>query len=120
MREVRNENLQTICGRVHAQVTVDTYGHLIPGVGDRYVYRLDAKTSQQQSATQAQPASEPEKPESLQVVEMIGSGGADRTPDLGIMRSAPRRKTSKLKWDFRPDWSEASSQISNHVSAVFR
>jgi len=73
-------------GHASIQVTVDTYGHLIPGVGERYVDRLDAKTSQQQSATQAQPASDPEKPESLQVIEMIGSGGADRTPDLGIMR----------------------------------
>jgi integrase len=73
-------------GHASIQVTVDTYGHLIPGVGERYVDRLDAKTSQQQSATQAQPAPEPQEAESLQVVEMIGSGGEDRTPDLGIMR----------------------------------
>jgi hypothetical protein len=32
----------------------DTYGHLIPGVGEQYVNRLDAKTTPQQSAAQAQ------------------------------------------------------------------
>jgi integrase len=73
-------------GHASIQVTVDTYGHLIPGVGERYVDRLDSKTSPQQSATQAQPTSDPERPDSLQVTEMIGSGGEDRTPDLGIMR----------------------------------
>ena len=42
-------------GHSRIQVTVDTYGHLIPGVGEQYVTRLDAKTTRQQSATQAQP-----------------------------------------------------------------
>ena len=73
-------------GHSSIQVTVDTYGHLIPGVGERYVDRLDAKTTQQQSATKAQPASEPQQRDAAQVTEMIGSGGEDRTPDLGIMR----------------------------------
>ena len=73
-------------GHSSIQVTVDTYGHLIPGVGERYVDRLDAKTSPQQSATQAQPASKPQETDAVQVTEMIGSGGEDRTPDLGIMR----------------------------------
>jgi len=73
-------------GHSSIQVTVDTYGHLIPGVGERYVDRLDAKTTQQQSATQAQPAPEPQQRDAAQVTEMIGSGGEDRTPDLGIMR----------------------------------
>ena len=73
-------------GHASIQVTFDTYGELIPGVGEPYVDRLDAKTSQQPPATQAQPLSEPEKVEPLKDAEMIGSGGADRTPDLGIMR----------------------------------
>ncbi len=73
-------------GHPSIQVTVDTYGHLIPGVGERYVDRLDSKTSPQQSATQPQPTSAPDHPGPLQVSDMIGSGGEDRTPDLGIMR----------------------------------
>jgi len=73
-------------GHASIQVTVDTYGHLIPGVGERYVDRLDSKTSPQQSATQPQPASEPDRLEPVQLTETIGSGGEDRTPDLGIMR----------------------------------
>jgi integrase len=73
-------------GHASIQVTVDTYGHLIPGVGERYVDRLDSATSPQQSATPAQPVAQPDEPESLQVIALIGSGGENRTPDLGIMR----------------------------------
>ncbi len=73
-------------GHSSIQVTVDTYGHLIPGVGERYVNRLDSKTTPQESATPAQPAKESDEAESLEVVEMIGSGGGNRTHGLGIMR----------------------------------
>ncbi len=73
-------------GHASIQVTVDTYGHLIPGVGERHVDRLDSQSSAQQSATQPQPAPEPGASEALQVVGIVGSGGEDRTPDLGIMR----------------------------------
>jgi integrase len=73
-------------GHASIQITVDSYGHLIPGVGERYVDRLDATTSPQQSATQAQPAQKAEEEEAVEVVGIIGSGGEDRTPDLGIMR----------------------------------
>jgi Phage integrase family len=73
-------------GHASIQITVDTCGHLIPGVGERYVNRLDAKTSPRQSATQPQLATSKQEEESPEVIEMIGSGGEDRTPDLGIMR----------------------------------
>jgi hypothetical protein len=43
-------------------------------------------TTLPESATQPQLRGENEDSESLQAVEMIGSGGEDRTPDLGIMR----------------------------------
>jgi integrase len=32
-------------GHASIQITVDTYGHMIPGVGERYVDRLDSDTS---------------------------------------------------------------------------
>jgi integrase len=74
-------------GRSSIQVTVDVYGKLIPGVGEKYVDRLDSvgKTAQP-SATQAQPVASHEGQEHAEVVQIIGSGGEDRTPDLGIMR----------------------------------
>ena len=37
------------------QITVDTYGHLIPGADIAWVDRLDAKVSHQQNTTPAQP-----------------------------------------------------------------
>ena len=73
-------------GHSSIQVTVDIYGHLIPGANVACIDRLEAETSPQQSATRAQPAPAEPKPEWMQVLEEIGGGGATRTPDLGIMR----------------------------------
>jgi integrase len=61
-------------GHSSIQVTVDTYGHLIPGANVCFVDRLDAvpaeeaKTSPQQSATPAQPSEMDVPPDLLQVV----------------------------------------------------
>jgi integrase len=41
-------------GHSTIQVTVDTYGHLIPGADIAWVDRLDSRTTPQQNATQAQ------------------------------------------------------------------
>ena len=41
-------------GHSSIQVTVDTYGHLIPGADIAWVDRLDVKTKPQQNATPAQ------------------------------------------------------------------
>ena len=74
------------------QVTVDIYGHLIPGANVCFVDRLDgvsaeeAKTSPQQSARPAQQGEMEVPPDLLQVVEGIGGGGRTRTYDLRIMR----------------------------------
>jgi hypothetical protein len=79
-------------GHSSIQVTVDTYGHLIPGANVSFVDRLDevpverAKTSPQQSATPAQPRETEIPPDLAQVVEEIGGGGWTRTNDLRIMR----------------------------------
>ena len=67
-------------GHASIQITVDTYGQLIPGVGERYVDRLDEKTGPPQSATETQPAKEAEDQELLQLVEMLGSGGRIELP----------------------------------------
>ena len=81
-------------GHSSIQVTVDIYGHLMPGANVACVDRLDADTSPQQSATQAQPAHlersqrEDETARELAELERVGGGGGGwtRTSDLGIMR----------------------------------
>jgi integrase len=79
-------------GHSSIQVTVDIYGHLIPGANVCFVDRLDggfpeeARTSPPQSATPAQPSEMEIPPDLLQVVEGFGGGGRTRTYDLRIMR----------------------------------
>ena len=77
-------------GHSSIQVTVDTYGHLIPGANVSFVDRLDvdekAEESQQQNATQAQLPSEAETPILPEVTDLIGGGAWTRTTDLRIMR----------------------------------
>jgi hypothetical protein len=75
-------------GHSSIQVTVDIYGHMIPGANVCFggVPAEVAKTSPQQSATPAQPGEMEVPPDLLQVVDEIGGGGWTRTNDLRIMR----------------------------------
>jgi integrase len=79
-------------GHSSIQVTVDIYGHLIPGANVCFVDRLDViqagegETTPQQSAPPAQLREMEIPPDLLQVVEEIGGGGRTRTYDLRIMR----------------------------------
>ncbi len=81
-------------GHSSIQVTVDTYGHLIPGANVSFVDRLDvdgksgekAEEGQQQNATQAQLPSEAGTPIPSELADLIGGGGRTRTYDLRIMR----------------------------------
>jgi integrase len=92
-------------GHSSIQVTVDIYGHLIPGANVSFVDRLDEvprqdeKTSPQ-TATQAQPPEESEAETPSEVVDLIGGGAWTRTTDLRIMRtqegSEPFGKCSTL------------------------
>src|SRR5450432_3621007 len=90
-------------GHSSIQVTVDTYGHLIPGANVCFVDRLDgilaerAETSPQQSATPAQQGEMEVPPDLLQVVDEIGGGGRTRTYDLRIMRCAFRRAATWIQ-----------------------
>ena len=72
-------------GHSSIQVTVDTYGHLIPGGNIEWVDALDAKTRPQPSATQAQPDLPYPSQNYPQVVEMIGGPSRTRTCDQRIM-----------------------------------
>jgi integrase len=79
-------------GHSSTQVTVDTYGHLIPGANLSFVDRVDevppepAEISPQQSARPAQPGEMELPPDLVQVVEKVGGGAWTRTTDLRIMR----------------------------------
>jgi integrase len=66
-------------GHSSIQVTVDTYGHLIPGADVAWVDRLDDPTSPQLSATPAQPEENSELPDNVEVIEIIGEPGRTRT-----------------------------------------
>ena len=71
-------------GHSSIQITVDTYGHLIPGADIAWVDRLDTKTSPQQTATQAQPAAGESKEEGTEVIEKIWLPPRDSNPDMLI------------------------------------
>jgi hypothetical protein len=82
-------------GHSSIQVTVNTYGHLIPSANVCFVDRLDevsaglAETTPQQSATPAQQGELEVPPDLLQVVDEIGGGAWTRTTDLRIMLILP-------------------------------
>jgi Phage integrase family len=79
-------------GHSSIQVTVDIYGHLIPGANVSYVDHLDevseapSKTTPPQNATQAQLAESCESVIPADVADLIGGGEWTRTTDLRIMR----------------------------------
>jgi integrase len=65
-------------GHSSIQVTVDTYGHLIPRADINWIDGLDRKTSQQQNATPAQPevvSAEERETASLQAIVDAGDSG---------------------------------------------
>jgi Phage integrase family len=71
-------------GHSSIQVTVDIYGHLIPGADLKWIDQLDAKTSPQPNATQAQPEQLERDEESTEVVEKIWLPPRDSNPDMLI------------------------------------
>ena len=77
-------------GHSSIQITVDTYGHLIPGANVSCVDRLDLKpkrkcSTKQLSATPAQPLEKAGSEVPSYVVDLIGGGRQDRTADLRVM-----------------------------------
>ena len=75
-------------GHSSIQVTVDIYGHLIPGADIAWMDRLDSATRPPKSATYAQPSGSREEDEVKQVIEKNGAPGETRTPDLRIRSPA--------------------------------
>jgi integrase len=79
-------------GHSSIQVTVDTYGHLIPGANVSFVDRLDEISGEAAQTTlhRSAPGTHQEKNEQAfkmpEVADLIGGGGRTRTYDLRIMR----------------------------------
>jgi integrase len=71
-------------GHSSIQITVDTYGHLIPGADIAWVDRLDTKTTAQQSATRAQPGKSERETSVVEVAENIWLPPRDSNPDMLI------------------------------------
>ena len=75
-------------GHSSIQITVDIYGHLIPGADIGWMDRQDSKTSPQPNATQAQPSSEHEPGYVLQGIDSSGVPEDDQTTDFRTTGSA--------------------------------
>ncbi len=71
-------------GHSSIQVTVDIYGHLIPGADIKWIDRLDAKTTPKPNATQAQPEQVERDEESTEVAENTWLPPRDSNPDMLI------------------------------------
>jgi hypothetical protein len=65
-------------GHSSIQITVDTYGHLIPGANRGAVNRLDDNDATQPAATQAQPQAYVEDPDVAEVDDLLGESGEPR------------------------------------------
>jgi hypothetical protein len=76
-------------GHASIQITVDTYGHLIPGANRAAVDRLD-DAPMQPNATQAQPEPFDEDPTLQEMQELLGESGEpprNRTENPQIKRT---------------------------------
>ena len=69
-------------GRSSILITVDTYGHLIPGADIAWVDRLDSKTTPHQNAPAAHQGEN--EAESVQVIEKNWLPPRDSNPDMLI------------------------------------
>jgi len=66
------------------QVTVDIYGHLIPGANVALVNQLDGPASRQQAATQPQQRARQKSDRFKEVLPNEWLGGKDSNPDTQI------------------------------------
>jgi hypothetical protein len=74
-------------GHSSIQITVDTYGHLVPGADISWVDRLDSVAAAHQSAPGTHQRQNPrieEEEESLEVIEKIWLPPRDSNPDMLI------------------------------------
>ena len=70
-------------GHSSIQITVDSYGHLIPGADIKWIDRLD-ESSLKPNATQAQPEPSDSEQNTEEVIEMTWLPPRDSNPDMLI------------------------------------
>jgi len=71
-------------GHSSIQITVDIYGHLIPGANIAWVDRLDSETSQRQSAPETHQVNNVSEGQTRKVVEKTWLPPRDSNPDMLI------------------------------------
>jgi integrase len=71
-------------GHSSIQITVDTYGHLIPGADIAWVDRLDSKTTLHQSAPETHQEQKEAERECVEVIEKNWLPPRDSNPDMLI------------------------------------
>jgi len=71
-------------GHSSIQITVDTYGHLIPGADIAWVDQVDTKAAQQENATPAQPERVEMEGKAAEVIDSIWLPPRDSNPDMLI------------------------------------
>src|SRR3984893_12226841 len=71
---------------ISIQITVDTYGHLIPGTDIAWVDRLDSKTTPHQSAPGPHQAQKDSEEKSVEVPEKNWLPPRDSNPDNLLQR----------------------------------
>jgi len=71
-------------GHSSIQITVDTYGHLIPGADISCVDRLDIKATRRQNAIPAQPEHFDEMEDQSEVIDSNWLPPRDSNPDMLI------------------------------------
>ena len=69
-------------GHGSIQITVDTYGHLIPGANRAAVDLLDDDVATQPDATQAQPDPLSDSPVARELQELFGKSGEPKFREL--------------------------------------
>ncbi len=71
-------------GHRSIQVTVDVYGHLIPGANISFIDKIDGLTSSPESAIPPQYAFRKESAGFKQIIQNEWLGGRDSNPDTQI------------------------------------
>jgi integrase-like protein len=87
-------------GHSSIQITVDTYGHLIPGADIAWVDRLDSKTTPHQSAPGTHQRQGDSESERVEVLEKDWLPPRDSNPDIVSRRTQSPRWTisRKISW----------------------
>ena len=97
--------LHSTCSIGHSsiQITLDTYGHLIPGAEIALVDRLNGKTTLHQNEPETHQDQSESEAEPLQVAEKILAAPRDSNPDMLIQSQLVYLRTDTQiiwLWDF--------------------